>query len=170
MPRIHRVLETSLYVEDLQRAHAFYQEVLQLPTMAESDRFVALDAGSGSVLLLFRRGGSLQTLDHQGQRIPPHDGEGPLHIALAIGADEQDGWERHLESRGCRSRAGSSGLAGGPACTSATRTGTVSNSRRRGCGRCTELDPTDRATSRLGRSRSLASQVTPALHPGDDAS
>ena len=100
MPRIHRVLETSLYVEDLQRAHAFYQEVLQLPTMAESDRFVALDAGSGSVLLLFRRGGSLQTLDHQGQRIPPHDGEGPLHIALAIGADEQDGWERHLESRG----------------------------------------------------------------------
>ena len=53
MPRIRRVLETPVYVRDLDRAIAFYRDVLGLEVMTGSERFAALDAGGGSVLLLF---------------------------------------------------------------------------------------------------------------------
>ena len=31
MPRLNRILETALYVADLERASAFYSDVLRLP-------------------------------------------------------------------------------------------------------------------------------------------
>ena len=55
----HAVLETSLYVADLDRAVAFYENVLGLCRISEGyfegGRGAALQVGSGaSVLLLFR--------------------------------------------------------------------------------------------------------------------
>ncbi len=100
MPPIHRVLETSLYVDDLARARDFYREVLGMEVMAENERFVALNAGSGTVLLLFLRGASLESLDHDGQAIPSHDGRGPLHLAMAIGPDDLEEWQDRLTDAG----------------------------------------------------------------------
>jgi len=86
-PRIHGVVETILYVEDLPRAIAFYTEVLGLsPMTGNPERFQSFDAGQARVLLLFKRGATLETLVTPGGNIPPHDGHGPLHIAYGIGA------------------------------------------------------------------------------------
>ena len=62
-PRVRRVLETALYCADLAQTADFYQNLLGGTPMLSGDRLVALDAGSGTVLLLFQRGnsGALET-------------------------------------------------------------------------------------------------------------
>ena len=96
MPAIDGVLETSLYVDDLARARAFYEEVMELRPMFGDDRLCTYPVGPRSVLLLFRRGVSLEPVQMPGGSIGPHDGSGPLHIAFAIGAEELASWETHL--------------------------------------------------------------------------
>lgn len=99
-PAIRRVVETALYVDEMERAVAFYRDVLGLGVMSAGERLSTLDAGAGTVLLLFRRGATAQGLDFPGGRIPPHDGAGPAHIALGIDAADFDAWAAYLESRG----------------------------------------------------------------------
>jgi catechol 2,3-dioxygenase-like lactoylglutathione lyase family enzyme len=94
------VLETALYVDDLERAARFYESVLGLSVLTSDARFQAYDVGGRSVLLLFQRGATLETVRMTGGTIPPHDGHGPLHIAFAIAADELLAWERRLEEAG----------------------------------------------------------------------
>jgi len=99
MPRLGRVLETCLYVDDLERAGRFYEQVLELSRLTGDERFRAYDVGGTSVLLLFQRGATLETVHLPGGTIPPHDGHGPLHVAFAIAADELESWEQRLASR-----------------------------------------------------------------------
>jgi catechol 2,3-dioxygenase-like lactoylglutathione lyase family enzyme len=96
MPKLDRVLETCLYVEDLDRAASFYEQVLGLHPLTQDARFRAYDVGGQSVLLLFRRGATLQTVHMPGGTIPPHDGHGPLHLAFAIAAEALREWEQRL--------------------------------------------------------------------------
>ena len=100
MPRLDGVLETALYVDDLGRAARFYEGLLGLPVLASDARFRAYDVGGRSVLLIFQRGATLQTVRLPGGTIPPHDGHGPLHIAFAIGSDQLVAWEHRLEEGG----------------------------------------------------------------------
>jgi catechol-2,3-dioxygenase len=93
---LDRVLETSLYVDDLERAARFYEDVLGLTSLTSDSRFRAYDVAGKSVLLLFRRGATLETVHMPGGTIPPHDGRGPLHIAFAIPAAELAQWEARL--------------------------------------------------------------------------
>ncbi|GAC1335961.1 MAG: VOC family protein [Beijerinckiaceae bacterium] len=97
MPKIGGILETSLYVDDLDRAARFYEDVLGLKAINKDQRFAAYDAGSRSVLLLFRRGSTSEPVHMPGGTIPPHDGHGPLHIAFAIAADALAAWEERLQ-------------------------------------------------------------------------
>lgn len=99
-PRVRRVVETALYVDDLPRATAFYRDVLGLEVMSASERLVAVDAGEATVLLLFQRGATRDGLDFPGGRIPPHDGSGPAHLAFAIETGDVEGWERRLAEHG----------------------------------------------------------------------
>ena len=99
-PTLGGVIETSLYVEDLDRAARFYEEVLGLAALTSDSRFRAYDVGGRSVLLLFRRGATLETVRMPGGTIPPHDGHGPLHIALATPAAELAAWEARLADHG----------------------------------------------------------------------
>jgi catechol 2,3-dioxygenase-like lactoylglutathione lyase family enzyme len=99
-PELNGVLETALYVDDLDRASRFYEDVLGLGVLTSDARFRAYDVGGRSVLLLFQRGATLETVTLPGGIIPPHDGHGPLHIAFAIGSDELVSWERRLEEAG----------------------------------------------------------------------
>jgi len=96
VPKLDRVIETCLYVDDLGRAAAFYEGVLGLAIMTGDARFHAYDVGGKSVLLLFRRGSTLETVHLPGGTIPPHDGHGPLHVAFAVAADEFADWEARL--------------------------------------------------------------------------
>jgi catechol 2,3-dioxygenase-like lactoylglutathione lyase family enzyme len=100
VPKIGGVLETSLYVDDLDRAAGFYEAVFGLKVISKDQRFAAFDAGPRSVLLLFKRGSTLDTVHLPGGTIPPHDGHGRLHIAFAIAADELSPWEGHLQDNG----------------------------------------------------------------------
>jgi catechol 2,3-dioxygenase-like lactoylglutathione lyase family enzyme len=99
-PKLSRVLETALYVDDLERAAAFYEQVLDLTALSRDSRFRAYDVGGVSVLLLFKRGATLETVHLPGGTIPPHDGHGPIHMAFAVGAADLPAWERRLEEQG----------------------------------------------------------------------
>lgn len=100
MPRLDGVLETALYVDNLARAARFYEGVLELDPLVSDNRFRAYGAGARSVLLLFQRGATLETIHLPGGTIPPHDGHGPLHLAFAVAANELSAWEARLSEKG----------------------------------------------------------------------
>ncbi len=100
VPKLGSVIETALYVDDLARANAFYQDVLKLEPLTSDSRFTAFNVGDRNVLLLFKRGATLETVTLPGGTIPPHDGAGPIHVAFSIGADELPVWEKRLEGHG----------------------------------------------------------------------
>jgi catechol 2,3-dioxygenase-like lactoylglutathione lyase family enzyme len=99
MPRLDGILETALYTDDMARARAFYEGVLQLEPIFQDNRLTAYAVAGRDVLLIFRRGSATQTATIPGGTIPGHDGAGPLHVAFAIGKDELAQWERHLAAR-----------------------------------------------------------------------
>src|SRR5262249_53375793 len=98
--KLDRRVEARLYLADLDRAAPFYEEVLGLTQLTRDARFRAYDVGGQSVLLLFRRGATLETVRMPGGTIPPHDGHGPLHMAFAITTDELPQWEGRLREQG----------------------------------------------------------------------
>lgn len=103
MPKLDRIIESALYVDDLGRARKFYTDVLQLKPILEADPLCAFDIGGDNVLLLFRRGGSLEpkVLPEPGLpngEIPPHDGSGRLHVCFAVSEDQLTEWETHLNA------------------------------------------------------------------------
>ncbi len=100
MPHVHRVIETGVYVADLPRSVAFYDDLFGFPHLFHDDRLCALDAGGESVLLLLRRGGSTVPMEFPGGILPPHDGSGQTHFAFGIARDDIDGWRQELDRRG----------------------------------------------------------------------
>lgn len=100
MPDLTGILETVLYVEDLDRADAFYGGVMGLPCLHSDFRMRGYDVARRGVLLLFPRGGSLHPIETPGGTIPPHDGSGPHHLAFAIAAEALPTWEAHLAEAG----------------------------------------------------------------------
>jgi len=93
--KVLRVLESALYVADLDRAVAFFRDVIGLEPMVEApSRLVAMNAGAATVLLLFQRGATTTGLQSPGGWIPPHDGSGPVHMAFAI--EDAAAWEARL--------------------------------------------------------------------------
>ena len=98
-PRTSGVLETSLYVADLDRACEFYQRVFGFERFVHDGRMCALGTGS-QVLLLFLRGATDQPAPVPGGFIPPHHGEGDLHLCFAIPFGELKAWEEHLRHEG----------------------------------------------------------------------
>ena len=102
-PRISGILETALYVADLDRARAFYTALFGLETFMADDRMAALGVTPGQVLLLFRRGGSVadQPVPRAvGGFIPSHDASGRQHLCLAIPRQSLEEWAAHLRSSG----------------------------------------------------------------------
>jgi catechol 2,3-dioxygenase-like lactoylglutathione lyase family enzyme len=93
------VLESALYVDDLDRAVTFFKDVMRLEPMVEAPgRLVAMNAGGSTVLLLFKRGSTTEGLKSPTGWIPPHDGSGPVHMAYAV--DDTAPWEEHLAAHG----------------------------------------------------------------------
>lgn len=95
-PALTHIAETALYANDLDRAAAFYTDLFALPVIRRNDHLCALRVNPSEVLLLFRRGGSLQPAVLPGGVIPPHDGHGPLHVCFGIAADAVEQWQAHL--------------------------------------------------------------------------
>lgn len=99
-PAVTGVIETSIYVDDLPRAVAFYQKLFAFPVLQQDHRFCAFDVGGRCVLLLFLRGASTEPMNLPGGTIAPHDGQGPLHLAFSIPADSEAAWETRLREAG----------------------------------------------------------------------
>ncbi|MCK8784880.1 VOC family protein [Roseomonas sp. NAR14] len=99
-PRLSGVLETSLYVADLDRARAFYQDLFGLEEFMHDGRMCALGVPGGQVLLLFRLGGSAEPSPTPFGTIPAHDGRGVQHLCFAIPYTALGEWEAHLARRG----------------------------------------------------------------------
>lgn len=94
------ILETCLHAGDLELAIAFYQRLFGFEVMARDDRFCAFNVAGRDVLLLFKRGASTKPMPVPGGMIPPHDGQGRLHIAFSIMAADLAGWESRLAEQG----------------------------------------------------------------------
>lgn len=93
-PKTDGILESSLYVSDVQRSIRFYQEIFGFQVISDfGERGCAMHAGTHQVLLLFKKGAS-RTITS------PHDGDGELHLAFAVSAAELASWESWLSEKG----------------------------------------------------------------------
>jgi catechol 2,3-dioxygenase-like lactoylglutathione lyase family enzyme len=103
MLQIAGILETSLYVADLDRAMKFYQELFGFELMFEDERLRALAVAGKQVLLLFKRGASAKPLPLErgdgAEFLPAHDGSGEYHLAFSINGDELPKWELLLATK-----------------------------------------------------------------------
>jgi catechol 2,3-dioxygenase-like lactoylglutathione lyase family enzyme len=89
-PQSQGILESSLYVHDVAVSARFYERIFGFRVISDfGERGCAMQAGDRQVLLLFKKGGSLQIQS-------PHDGSGELHVAFAIPASELATWEAWL--------------------------------------------------------------------------
>jgi len=89
MPAVGRVLETSLYVDDLARSIEFYKRIFGFDALLADDRFCALNVSSQQVLLLFVKHATTEPITIPGGIIPPHDGDGKMHLALTIAKEDE---------------------------------------------------------------------------------
>src|SRR5580700_5481147 len=93
-PQTEGILESSLYVEDVARSARFYEKIFGFRVISDfGQRGCAMEAGIRQVLLLFAKNGSraIET---------PHYGDGELHVAFAIRAEELPAWEDWLVENG----------------------------------------------------------------------
>jgi len=100
VPKLNGVLETALYIEDLERSVSFYKTIFEFETLSSSERLCALNVSNRQVLLLFLKGASTVATVTSGGVIPPNDGDGQLHLAFSIAADELERWESWLAENG----------------------------------------------------------------------
>ena len=91
-PPLRGILETAVYVNDLEKAHAFYAGVIGLERMVTGDRLFAYDAGLGETLLVFARGQTAEDTETPGGVIPGHHSEGPAHFAFKIAPEDVEPW------------------------------------------------------------------------------
>jgi catechol 2,3-dioxygenase-like lactoylglutathione lyase family enzyme len=95
-PRVSQILETSLYVEDLERSRRFYERLFGFTAFFQDGRMCAMEVPGEQVLLLFRHGMTDQAAPGPDGMIPPHHGRGALHLAFAIPFGELTAWREHL--------------------------------------------------------------------------
>jgi catechol 2,3-dioxygenase-like lactoylglutathione lyase family enzyme len=80
-PTITGILETCLYIADLERAARFYEAVLGFQKVDGDERFQGMGVSPGHVLVLFVENASNQPNPlPNGEIIPPHDGHGQIHL------------------------------------------------------------------------------------------
>ncbi|MBI3737350.1 VOC family protein [Candidatus Sumerlaeota bacterium] len=90
------ILETCLYVDDLEKAEDFYVRVLGLvPFAREKGRHVFFHCGD-AVFLLFNPEATVHS--HHG--IPAHGARGAGHAAFRMNESEIDAWRAHLNQSG----------------------------------------------------------------------
>ena len=93
MPSLTGIIETAIYVDDLDRASRFYEDLFHLDRLHADDRLRAYSVARKSVLLIFKRGASTNGVALPFGRLGSHDGSGPLHLAFSIAAEDLPAWE-----------------------------------------------------------------------------
>lgn len=95
------ILESALYVTNLDAAERFYAEVLGLERIAKVDgRHVFFRCGDG-VLLLFDAKATIERPAPDARLpVPPHGTQGPGHLCFRAVGEEISQWRVHLQARG----------------------------------------------------------------------
>ncbi len=95
------ILESALYVTDLETAEAFYADVLGLARIGKVDgRHVFFRCGQG-VLLLFNAEATRQPPAPDARLpVPAHGTTGQGHLCFSANAEELDRWKAHLTAHG----------------------------------------------------------------------
>lgn len=93
--KIKAIIETAIYVDDLNAAEDFYSRILGLKMIRkEPDHYVFFQVGDSNVLLAFNPQATLKS-----DTLPPHGASGRSHFAMGIEADSLDAWREHLETQ-----------------------------------------------------------------------
>ena len=92
LPPFTQVVETGIYVTDLEAAERFYCGILSLRRVSSrAGRDLFLAAGRNMLLIFY----APETL--RGETLPAHGTRGPGHFALEVeSAADVEAWKRHL--------------------------------------------------------------------------
>jgi catechol 2,3-dioxygenase-like lactoylglutathione lyase family enzyme len=97
---IQGILETALYVDDLDKAEAFYGGVLQLEMIARAgNRHIFYRCGPG-VLLLFNPQETIKPAPEGALPVPPHGTSGAGHACFRVTETALDAMVAHLLAHG----------------------------------------------------------------------
>lgn len=95
------ILESALYVADLDAAEAFYADILGLERIARVEgRHVFFRCGEGILLLFKPDATSRPPAPDARLPVPPHGAKGDGHLCFRATGDEIDRWKAHLKARG----------------------------------------------------------------------
>lgn len=97
-PPLDGLVETCLYVTDVAASTAFYQRVFGFEAIISNERICSLIVAPGQVLILFKRGATLNPIPMGESFIPPHDGDGEQHFAFGVPRESFEDWKSYLES------------------------------------------------------------------------
>ncbi len=96
-----RVLESALYVTDLDAAEQFYGEVLGLdPAGKVAGRHIFFKCGQGIVLLFNADATRVPPKPDARLPVPPHGAAGQGHLCFAASEAEIDQWKARLGEHG----------------------------------------------------------------------
>ena len=105
MPKLNGLVEVALFVEDLPRACAFYEQVLGLRKIQSSERGCVFRVANRQFLLLVTHEAARTPSETSGGVVPPcavpqREGPGPGHIAFAVSRGALDSWRTCVENHG----------------------------------------------------------------------
>ena len=93
------ILESALYVADLDAAEAFYAEILGLSVIVKvPGRHVFFRCGDGVLLLVDAEATRIPLAPDAKLPVPPHGTVGEGHLCFSATAEEIGRWKSHLES------------------------------------------------------------------------
>jgi len=93
--RLQKVLETVLYVDDLDRAAGFYGGVLGLDQVSHKPGVFVFFRLEQQMLLLFDPSAA-----EEARGVPAHGARGPGHVCFAVSLSELEPWAATLEAAG----------------------------------------------------------------------
>lgn len=95
MQPLQRVLETILYVNDLEAAERFYHSVLGLQLESRKPGLFCFFRIGENMLLLFEPEAAARNRD-----VPAHGARGPGHVCFAVAEGELGAWRQRLIEHG----------------------------------------------------------------------
>ena len=99
-PAFLGLVETCLYVSDVAASRDFYIDLFGFEPLGGDDRIQPLAVGPGQLLILFKRGATLNRIPVANGFIPPHDGGGEQHFAFGVPSEAFADWKALLAEKG----------------------------------------------------------------------
>ncbi len=97
---VEGILETAIYVDDLDKAETFYGGLLGLEKIGRAgNRHVFYRCGPG-ILLIFNPAETVKPPGNSALPVPPHGTTGKGHVCFRLAADNLDAMEKQLVSAG----------------------------------------------------------------------